>query len=278
MTRNTGFRISAAIIFASFAASASAVTIIGLSKDKVLGSYDSSVDSNFHAIGALSGFTNGDRTMVGIDFRIQDGLLYGVGNNGGVYTIDTTTAAMTFVGTLSVALDGTAFGVDFNPVANRLRIVSDTGQNLRHDVVTGITLVDDALDYAPGTPLNTSGPTATGITDAAYTNNDLDVLTGTTLFVVDSNLDQIAIQSPPNNGSLAFVGKLTVGVGAITGFDILSSVSGTATTVNTGYFAADNGKGLGSTVYSLNLLTGQASPVILNSRFRGIDIALPLGQ
>jgi hypothetical protein len=33
-----------------------------------------------------------------------------------------------------VALQGTRFGVDFNPAANRLRVISDLGQNLRHNI------------------------------------------------------------------------------------------------------------------------------------------------
>ena len=40
------------------------------------------------------------------------------------------TATATFVNALSVPLMGTSFGVDFNPAADRLRIVSDLGQNL----------------------------------------------------------------------------------------------------------------------------------------------------
>jgi hypothetical protein len=81
-------------------------------------------------LGSITGLTGLDTTIVGIDFLVQDGKLYGVGNSGGVYTIDTMTATATFVNALSVPLMGTSFGVDFNPAADRLRIVSDLGQNL----------------------------------------------------------------------------------------------------------------------------------------------------
>ena len=67
-------------------------------------------------------------------------------------------------GWLSVALTGTNFGVDFNPAADRLRVISDTGQNLRHDLTAGTTTVD-GLTYPPATT------PATGVTGAAYTNN-----------------------------------------------------------------------------------------------------------
>lgn len=72
----------------------------------------------------------------------QDKRLYGVGNHGGVYQINRFTAEATFI---AVSLDGTHFGVDSNPAADRLRIVSDTGQNLRHDinnVAVPVTTVD----------------------------------------------------------------------------------------------------------------------------------------
>ena len=82
---------------------------------------------------------------------MQDGKLYGVGNGGGVYTIDPRTAAATFVNALTVPLDGTTFGVDFNPAADRLRIISDTGQNLAHNVnAVGVTAPPNGtLTYTP---------------------------------------------------------------------------------------------------------------------------------
>ena len=106
-------------------------------------------------IGYVTGLTGTDTALVGIDFRVQDGKLYGVGNGGGVYTIDTTTAEATFVNALTVPLAGTSFGVDFNPAADRLRIVSDTGQNLAHNVNDGgVTVANATLTYTapPATP------------------------------------------------------------------------------------------------------------------------------
>jgi hypothetical protein len=39
------------------------------------------------------------------------------------------------------------------------------------------------------------------VTGAAYTNNDDDPVTATTLFVLDTSRNQVAIQSPANAGS-----------------------------------------------------------------------------
>ena len=118
-----------------------------------------------------------DTALVGIDFRVQDGKLY-VGDAGGIYTIDPNTALATLVSQLTVALEGTYFGVDFNPAADRLRIISDTGQNLAHNVnPQGTTAVNMVLNYPAPVSINP----ALGVTGAAYTNNDLSDATGTTL-------------------------------------------------------------------------------------------------
>jgi hypothetical protein len=76
-------------------------------------------------------------TLVGVDVRPDDRQLVAEGNVGGVgtvYTIDPASGAATAINS-GFTLIGSAFGVDFNPVPNALRIVSDTDQNLR--ITTG---------------------------------------------------------------------------------------------------------------------------------------------
>src|SRR6185312_5424286 len=80
--------------------------------------------------------------IIDIDYRPANGLLYGLGVDNRIYTIDTSTGAATQVSSLSNRLSGTFFGIDFNPVADRLRIVSDIGQNLRVNVDSGAVIVD----------------------------------------------------------------------------------------------------------------------------------------
>jgi hypothetical protein len=113
------------------------LSIIALTADQHLVCFKEFNPGFTRTIGRISELTGGDTALVGIDFRVQDGNLYGVGNGGGVYRINRNTAAATFVNSLTVPLDGTVFGVDFNPAADRLRIISDTGQNLRHNVNAG---------------------------------------------------------------------------------------------------------------------------------------------
>ncbi len=43
-------------------------------------------------IGFVRGL-QGDSRLIGIDYRVQNGLLYGVGNAGGIYTLDESNAA-----------------------------------------------------------------------------------------------------------------------------------------------------------------------------------------
>ncbi|GAA3846175.1 hypothetical protein GCM10022243_10460 [Saccharothrix violaceirubra] len=195
----------------------------------------------------------GDSFLIGFDFRVQDGKLYGVGNRGGVYTIGIPSATVAKVSQLTVALHGTYFGVDFNPAANRLRVVSDTGQNLRHSIDDNATATDTPLTTPPATG------TTTGVTAIAYTNNDLNNDTGTTLFVINTDTDQVAIQSPANSGQLAVTGKLAVRADTDAGFDIFSDLTNGRTTSNLAFAALGNG-GI-STFYGVDVLTGFAWPV-----------------
>jgi Domain of unknown function (DUF4394) len=218
-----------------------------------------------------------DTALVGIDFRVQDGYLYGVGNGGGIYTIDTSSAVATLVSQLSVGINPNGiFGVDFNPAADRLRIISDAGQNLAHNVNPppssgGDTAVNMPLNY----PAPVNIPLATGVTGAAYTNNDLDGTTGTTLFDIDTMLNQVAIQSPPGQGELVAVGSLTVDPNTAVGFDIYSDLRDNAAFKNRG-FASLFVSGV-SGFYRVNLLTGQAISIGTFSD-PVIDIAILLNQ
>ena len=254
--------------------SAFAVGGFGLTTDQRLVRLQTTNPANTRVVGPLSGFTNGDTALVGIDLRVQDGALYGVGDKGGVYRISTRNASMTLVNTLSVTLSGTRFGVDFNPAADRLRIVSDTGQNLRHNLAS-TTLADDALDYAPGTPVNSQGATVSGVVAAAYTNNDLNSATGTSMFVIDNNLNQVALQSPPNNGSLVVTGALGVDPTDSVGFDIFTNFDANNGTIinNVGYATVLNGSS--ANLYRVNILTGSAS-LLGNIAFPVMDIALSI--
>lgn len=243
--------------------------VIGLTLDNRLICFREDRPGQARDLATVTGLT-GDLNLVGVDFRPATGELIGLGNAGGVYSVNVADGVATKKSQLSVALDGTRFGVDFNPTVDRFRIVSDTGQNLRVNVDTGAATVDGALNY-------TAGTTAPGVVGAAYTNNDADLNTATTLFDLDANLDQVAIQAPPNAGTLNPTGSLGVDTGPVAEADIYSTVRN-GTTVDVRGFAALTVGGT-SGFYELSLFTGRATA---RGNFAGHNavsgIAIPLGQ
>lgn len=242
--------------------------VIGLTADQRLICFREDRPERVKDIGVVSGLA-GDATLVGIDFRPANNALYGVGNAGGLYTIDPATAVATKVAQLTVAMSGASFGVDVNPAADALRITSDTGQNLRFSFGTGATFADTPLAYPPNA--------APGVTGAAYTNNDLDPNTATTLFDLDSTLDQIAVQSPANSGQLVATGKLGVDAGAAVGFDIYSTIRN-GTTVDLRALASVTVDGK-TRLYEVSLLTGKASKLgHFDQDDQLIGLAIPLFQ
>ncbi|MCX4974650.1 DUF4394 domain-containing protein [Streptomyces sp. NBC_00620] len=252
----------------------SGLRAVGLTADQRLIAFRVDRPTDTAPLGKVSGL-KGDMALVGIDYRVQNNKLYGVGDRGGIYTIREAGARATKVSQLTVALQGKSFGVDFNPAANRLRVISDTGQNLRHNLddpagapAAGTTATDGTLTNPPVPP--NPGATALGVTAAAYTNNDLDTTTATTLFDLDTTLDQVSVQSPANAGNLAPTGKLGVDAPLNSGFDIYSSArNGT----NTGY-AVTGGK-----AFRVNLLTGKATSTGSFPQGRqAVDLAIPLRQ
>ncbi|GAA0456228.1 DUF4394 domain-containing protein [Actinoplanes capillaceus] len=196
----------------------------------------------------------GDTSVIGIDFRVQDNTLYAVGNQGGIYTIGIPSTIATKVSQLTETLYGTRFGVDFNPAADRLRVISDNGQNLRHNLGDHTTTADTTLTTPPAT-----GP-AKGVTAAAYTNNDLNATTNTTLFDINTTSDQVVIQSPANQGFLVATGNLGVDAAPDAGFDIYSDLSGGKTVSATAFAVLTPASGY-QTLYTVDLLTGAASVV-----------------
>ncbi|HEX8203266.1 MAG TPA: DUF4394 domain-containing protein [Isosphaeraceae bacterium] len=193
--------------------------------------------------------------VIGLDFRPATNQLYAVSNEAGtgrLYTIDPVTAAVTFRATLTAdptdasnpftALNGTSFGVDFNPTVDRLRVVSDADQNLRINVDAGLVITDDPLN--PGTP---------NVVGSAYITN-VNGATTTTLYGIDSGTDALVIQNPPNIGVLNQVGTgLGVGdIGNAVGFDV-RTVGGTNRAL------ASLVVGGVSSLYTINLTAGTAT-------------------
>ena len=173
-----------------------------------------------------------DERFVGIDYRLRtatdhSGKLYGLTNKANLYTINPESGLASLVSTLKpaagssfTALDGTSFAVDFNPTADRLRVISNTGQNLRINVDTGDTIKDGDINGASGAK----------VTAAAYTNSFKTPVAAlaTELFDLDQTNKTLTKQNPPNNGTLSLLGSLGINLGTDNGFDIAGGDNGLA--------------------------------------------------
>src|SRR5262249_54261833 len=123
-----------------------AESIKAITAGNVLISFDSATPGTLSSQVLVTGLQAGEAIM-GIDIRPANGLLYALGSSDSLYTIDTTTGFATFVGNLGVSLTGSSFGFDFNPVPDRIRVTSDSDENLRLNPNTGAVQATD-------TPLN----------------------------------------------------------------------------------------------------------------------------
>lgn len=225
-------------------------TVYGLTTRDQLVKFDSSLPMMLSQQTFIQGLGSNE-SLLGIDYRPANGMIYGVGSFGKIYTINPSTGMATFVANLfnsttsaPIMLNGSEFGVDFNPVADRLRLTSDAGMNLRINVASGATIVDGALNQSSGMPY---------IVGSAYTNSDNDPTTGTTLYNIDSSSNMLTVQNPPNNGTQVGVGPLGVDITALAGFDIVRNGA------NNFAFAALQPSGtVGSMFASVNLTTGAA--------------------
>ena len=190
---------------------------------------------------ALTGLATNE-TVVGLDFRPATGALYAISNQSRLFSVNTASGALTAIGTTLIpALSGTSFGFDFNPTVDRIRLVSNTGQNLRlHPDLGTVAAVDGNLN--PGTPF---------VTGAAYTSNVAGATT-TTLFVIDSQTDVLFRQDPPNNGTLVSIGSLGINIDADSGFDIGGNSATAFALLKVNNVTA---------IYSINTATGAATKV-----------------
>ena len=222
-------------------------TIFAITTANSLLRFDSAEPGTILSTIAVSGLQVGEN-LLGIDFRPASGQLYGLGSTSRLYTIDLTSGVATQVGAspFATALSGTNFGFDFNPVVDRVRVVSDADQNLRLNPSTGaLAATDTMLAYAFGDANAGANPNIVGV---AYTNSFAGAIS-TTLYGIDSNLDILAIQNPPNAGLLNTVGPLGADSSGAVGFDIARNGTALATLTVGGV----------AQLYSINLVTGSAS-------------------
>ena len=221
------------------ASGANATTIYAVDEVNNLVSFDSAEASTILSSIAISGARN---SIQSLDFRPLNNMLYGLGSDRVVYTINTATGAATAV---SGALDitGTDFGFDFNPTIDRLRIVSNTNANYVFNPNDGSLTTATPVFYAAGDVNAGRDPDVTAL---AYTSSTFGAAaTSTQLYAFDTALDTLSRQAN-SAGTLNTVGGFGVDTGLRSSFDIAGSDA----------FALN-----GTSLYSVNLGTGALSRV-----------------
>ena len=217
----------------------------------------------------IAGLPPGE-ALVGIDYRIARGVLYTLTTSGRLYTVNTATGELTAVGGApsAVPLRGTAFGFDFNPAADRIRVVSDQAQNLRLHPDTGGTVDGDPntpgvqgdpdLAYAPGDAgagklpqVVAAGYTYNKQNDKITTNYAIDRAAGT--LVMQGSREGVEPVVSPNTGRLTTVGPLGTGPVRDASLDI-SDVRNAALAALT----TTDGR---TRLYRVDLATGRATAV-----------------
>lgn len=211
-----------------------------------------------------------NETLVGIDFRPQNGHLYALGvtntsatnNTATLYDVSIRTGRATPVGganglvTTTDGLpnpttSGTGYAFDFNPTVDLIRVIATDGDNFAINPNTGTTAANQ-----------TAVDTTLGLSGTAYTNNAPN-LTLTTQYAIGASADALYRIPNPGAGAATLVGALNIGnFGTLNGFDIPVGVNVTTASgdpVTTGSAFANLTVGGVSRLYSVNLVTGAAT-------------------
>lgn len=224
------------------AAAAQAAMLAALSGDDTL----TMIDTATLKAGKSMKVTGIAGKIAGIDVRPADGALYALAVDGAIYTVDKSGKA-TMKSRMDKPLpEGAMATVDFNPAADRLRVMGSDGTNLRVNVDDGKTIVDGKLKFAETDMHKGEAPM---IVAGAYTNSVKGVKE-TALYDIDGKIGGLIKQSPPNDGVLGAVGKLGIMPKAVA-FDVETGADGS----NTGWLLADG------SLYKVDLATGKASAV-----------------
>ncbi|SHK93823.1 DUF4394 domain-containing protein [Hymenobacter psychrotolerans] len=279
-----------AVFSTAVALSASAQTIFGLTP---AGTSASNTLVTFTGIDpntildrvSIAGVTGG-QTLVGLDVRPATNELYALGYDAGtqtgqLYVMEPATGQARAVGSgpVPMALGGPTarIGFDFNPTADRIRVVSSLTQaNLRLHPTTGaVVATDGRLAYAP-TDANAGQTPAVGA--VAYSNAYIGATT-TTLYALDETANRLLTQNPPNNGTLNTVGAVDIrlsGNGQVVDFDAYFNPM---TLVNYAYLSVATpgiAGGYGTQLHVLNLTSGATflSGTVGDGRIGLSDIAV----
>jgi hypothetical protein len=221
----------------------------GVDSRALLVSFDTERPQFLTSLQLIRGLQPGEQVMA-IDFRPATGELYALGSSSRIYKLDRETAMARPVGNgmaFTPALDGTEFGFDFNPTVDRIRLTSNTGQNLRLHPDTGVVAATDAA-------LNYADSTRPQVVASAYTNSFAGS-TSTVLYNLDLAKRAIVTQAPPNDGVQGNVKPLVnIDLSRVAGFDI-------SPITNRGYLVVREAGSNRSMLHEIYYETGDHNPI-----------------
>jgi hypothetical protein len=224
------------------APAALAVPIYGVNTANQLVLFDSATPGTVQNIGTIT-----QPGIVDIDFSPANGALFGFTSSGTGYFISPTSGLAVLAVTPLTTLTGVT-DVDFNPVADRLRVFTGAADH-NYRMVPPFGSQTGGTFAVPGTVIDdgTFTNTAVDLVASAYDNN-FDVSTNTTqLFSIDTAANALVLHSVgPAFSTVTQVGSgLGVAVGSAVGFDV--GQNGVA-------YVSDN-----NSLFTVNLTTGVAT-------------------
>jgi hypothetical protein len=181
-------------------------------------------------------------SVAGFDVRPSDGMLYVITSDGTIGTIDVKSGLITKKSKLSQPWKAGTTTIDFNPVADKLRVMSSEGVNARVNVDDGQVTVDGGHKYKDG---DVNAGKKPKVIAGAYSNSKKGA-TATTLYNIDAATGALVTQAPPNDGALNTVGPLGIALNEPVAFNIVadgeSNNAWLATGDNLYSVALDSGK------------------------------------
>ena len=243
--------------------------VYGLTTNNTLLSFGSNTPATVSALVVITS-TNGGETIIDIDYFALNQQLYDIGASGTLYSINCATGAATV--DVANAAVGTAVSIDFNPMANRLRIISadpanlgNANQNYRLTPSTGgataagMVTADGMLAYAAGAPRAGAVPNLIG---SAYTGNvNGAAATATILYSIDNPNPSgqcFLVQhiNGPAFSTLQTVAGLSIPAFGLTAFDPVTN-TGFDISGDTGLACVSEDLGTnGERLFTLNLTNG----------------------
>ena len=223
-----------------------AQSLVGINSNNQIGVFDSA-NIGAATFNNINGLGVGE-SLLGIDLRPSNNLIYGISSDNNLYTVDAYTgnASLAFNLATAIIATGKGYGVDFNPVADRgtgasLRVVSTTGDNYAVNAGTGA--------------VTTATSIAAGYSAVAYSNSDPSQTTApanTQLYYINSDTDTLSVATSSfNSPTISLVGALGLNILKANGFEVFSDGSAFSA-VN-----MDDGS-LDSQLLRINLATGEA--------------------